>query len=120
MESARGTLQKLVVEMLSKVPQEQAPLAAWEFVCGKTVADRTKAMSYQNNVVTVQVPDATWVWRLNRTASGGTRLVTRVRARYTGWSALIGMPLMELGDFPMMRKCLLGIRLRATADSMAR
>ncbi len=60
MESARGTLQKLVVEMLSKVPQEQAPLAAWEFVCGKTVADRTKAIRYENNVLTVEVPDATW------------------------------------------------------------
>jgi hypothetical protein len=44
--------------------------------------------------------------------------VTRVRLRYAGWSALIGIPLMELGDFPMMRKCLLGIRRRAAAESM--
>ncbi len=58
-------------------------------------------------------PDATWVWVLRSTPDGGTRLVTRVRARYTGWSALLGVPLMELGDFPMMRKCLRGIKNRA-------
>jgi hypothetical protein len=44
--------------------------------------------------------------------------VTRVHARYTGWLALIGVPLMELADFPMMRKCLRGIRRRASAASM--
>lgn len=63
-------------------------------------------------------PDSTWAWQLNPTRSGNTRLVTRVRLRYTAWSALIGIPLMELGDFPMMRKCLLGIRRRAAAASM--
>jgi hypothetical protein len=60
-------------------------------------------------------PDSTWAWILKPTPSGGTRLVTRVRARYAGWDGLIGAPLMELGDFPMMRKCLLGIKQRAEA-----
>jgi hypothetical protein len=57
-------------------------------------------------------PDATWAWQLTPTGDGGTRLVTRVRARYQGWTALFGVPLMELGDFPMMRRCLLGIKRR--------
>jgi hypothetical protein len=59
--------------------------------------------------------DSTWSWELHP-EQGGTRLVTRVRARYD-WSrpaaALVTVLLMELGDFPMMRRMLLGIRERA-------
>lgn len=62
--------------------------------------------------------DSTWSWWLTPTPGGGTRLVTRVRARYD-WkrpaSALLGVFLMELGDYPMMRRMLLGIRSRAVA-----
>lgn len=46
----------------------------------------------------------------------GTRLVTRVHALYD-WtrpaSALLGVLLMEFGDFAMMRRMLLGIKRRA-------
>jgi hypothetical protein len=62
-------------------------------------------------------PDSTWTWQLRPTATGGTRLVTRVRARYAGAGALLAVPLMEIGDFPMMRRCLLGIKARAEQPS---
>jgi hypothetical protein len=60
-------------------------------------------------------PDSTWTWKL--TAVGGrTRLVTRTRARYR-WTqpagALVSVVLMEVGDFPMIRKMLRGIKQRA-------
>ena len=64
-------------------------------------------------------PDATWAWLLRPTAEGGTRLVTRVRARYAGPAALLSIMLMEIGDFPMMRRCLLGIKLRAETAPVA-
>jgi hypothetical protein len=64
-------------------------------------------------------PDATWVWLLRPTVDGGTRLVTRVRARYTGPAAPLSLMLMEIGDFPMMRKCLLSLKLRAEAAPLA-
>lgn len=60
MEPARGTLQKIVVEMLAHVPPEQAPVVAWQFICGKTVADRTEALAFADGVLQVRVPDATW------------------------------------------------------------
>lgn len=60
MEPARGTLQKIVAEMLQRVPPEQAPVVAWQFVCGKTVADRTTALDFTEGVLRVKVPDATW------------------------------------------------------------
>lgn len=58
---------------------------------------------------------STWVWTLAPMPDGRTRLVTRVRTR-PSWrhpSTVIWMPLLELADFPMMRKCLLGIKRRA-------
>jgi hypothetical protein len=64
-------------------------------------------------------PDATWAWLLRATGDGGTRLVTRVRARYIGPTAPLSMMLMELGDFPMMRKCLLGLKSRAEMAPVA-
>jgi hypothetical protein len=71
--------------------------------------------------------DSTWAWKLTAAGDGTTRLVTRVRAVYN-WShpltALLGVVLMELGDFAMMRRMLLGIRERAevlvgTSDAAA-
>ena len=44
----------------------------------------------------------------------GTRLVTRLRARYDAGPFLpVTVLLMEIGDFPMMRRMLLGIAERA-------
>jgi hypothetical protein len=60
-------------------------------------------------------PDSTWAWRLTD-LGGHTRLVTRVHAA-VDWrhpvTAILGMVLMELGDFAMMRRMLLGIGERA-------
>jgi hypothetical protein len=66
--------------------------------------------------------DSTWSWRLTPEGPGATRLVTRVHARYD-WhnpmAALIGMALMELGDFAMMRRMLLGLKERAAIGTGA-
>lgn len=50
--------------------------------------------------------------------AGGTRLVTRLKARYDiGPFLPATLLLMEVGDFPMMRRMLLGIRERAEAGA---
>ncbi len=63
-------------------------------------------------------PDSTWAWQLTETEHGTTRLVARVHAVYD-WShpgtALVGVVLMELGDFAMMRRMLRGIKQRVEA-----
>ena len=61
----------------------------------------------------------TWAWALNEMPDGKTRLVTRVRSRSSlGHPAtVIWLLLVELADFPMMRKCLLGIKRRAEAST---
>ena len=66
--------------------------------------------------------DSTWSWILAPLASGSTRLVTRVRARYDWTSPLAGlaaMVLMEFGDFAMLRRMLRGIKARAESPTSA-
>lgn len=59
----------------------------------------------------------TWTWQLTPMPGGTTRLVTRVRSR-CAWrhpSTAVWRLLSEVADFPMMRRCLLGIKRRAEA-----
>ena len=62
-------------------------------------------------------PDSTWAWQLAPT-DHGTRLIARINARYD-WRhphwALLGILLMEFGDFAMLRRMLRGIKARAEA-----
>ncbi len=58
--------------------------------------------------------DTTWFWGMYPAGENRTRLVTRVRMKYL-WNspaALFNL-LVEFGDLPMMRKCMLGIKERA-------
>ena len=61
-------------------------------------------------------PDSTWSWKLTPLPGGGTRLVTRLKQRYQWESpgiAVFTLVLLEVGDFPMMRRMLTGIKARA-------
>jgi hypothetical protein len=61
-------------------------------------------------------PDSTWAWRLTLTDTGGTRLVTRIRATHDGphlRSWLSSLLLLEFGDYAMQRRMLLHLRERA-------
>jgi hypothetical protein len=62
------------------------------------------------------MPGSTWAWQLTPVPGDGTRLVTRVHAVYD-WrrplTAVLGVLLLEFGDFAMMRRMLRGIKSRA-------
>jgi hypothetical protein len=63
----------------------------------------------------------TWAWGLYPTSDGTTRLVTRVRAPLS-WDrpmSAVWLVLTEVADFPMMRKCLLGIKRRAETRALS-
>lgn len=65
-------------------------------------------------------PDSTWSWLLVPRPGDGTRLVTRLKTRYRPDRWLpITVLLMEVGDFPMMRRMLLGVKQRAEAAARA-
>jgi hypothetical protein len=58
--------------------------------------------------------DTTWVWQLDARPDGTTRLLTRIRSRirFTPMSITFSI-LMEVADFWMIRKMLIGLRERA-------
>lgn len=68
-------------------------------------------------------PDSTWSWTLTPLPGGRTRLVTRLKQRYQWESpgmAVFTLVLLEMGDFPMMRRMLPGIKERAERPAAER
>lgn len=66
-----------------------------------------------------QPPLSSWAWTLTELPDGRTRLVTRLRIRLDWHHRAISafsVVLNEFGDYPMMRRMLLGIRDRAEAE----
>jgi hypothetical protein len=69
-----------------------------------------------------RTPNRSWAWRLTPLPDGRTRLVSRLNTRYE-WSrplVLVTVLLMEVGDYPMMRRMLRGIRDRAETEHRRR
>lgn len=59
-EHAASELEKVVARSLRLAPIENAPLLAWPVVCGSAVAQRTRAVNFQEGVLQVEVPDPAW------------------------------------------------------------
>jgi predicted nucleic acid-binding Zn ribbon protein len=64
MESIRTGLRNIMGELLRTRPAEEAALLAWPLVCGKDVAVRTRAASFADGCLTVEVSDSTWAAQL--------------------------------------------------------
>jgi predicted nucleic acid-binding Zn ribbon protein len=60
MEIAGGTLKKIVMDAVKRVPAEQAPIVAWAFACGTKVAEKTRPMEFKDGILRVEVPDFRW------------------------------------------------------------
>jgi hypothetical protein len=81
----------------------------------ETTAHRVKAFD-MNRWLLWEKPDSTWAWKLIELEGGRTRLICRVK-QHLRWGkpgvAVVTLVLMEFGDFPMMRRVLKGIKVRA-------
>jgi len=101
------------------LPQFQATrVGDWVPMSSKvneTTAFKVKAFEPNQWLLWVK-PHSTWSWTLTPVDGGRTRLATRLKENYDWRSspglALLTLILFELGDFPMMRKLLVGIRRR--------
>src|SRR5512133_1752244 len=82
----------------------------------ETTAFRIAELDPSRSMLWVK-PHSTWAWKLTPLEGGRTRLVTRLKDvfpwREAPGLALLSLILFELGDFPMMRKLLLGVKRRA-------
>jgi predicted nucleic acid-binding Zn ribbon protein len=60
LEQAGSGLEKIVAQSLRLAPRAQAPLLAWPVVCGSAVAERTRALSFEDGVLRVEVAGPRW------------------------------------------------------------
>jgi hypothetical protein len=102
------------------LPEHQHPqIGDWVPMAAKvneTTAFKIKAFE-PNRYLLWEKPHSTWAWKLEPVDGGRTRLITRLKDHYS-WradpaNALLSVILFEFGDFPMMRKLLLGVKRRA-------
>jgi hypothetical protein len=111
--AARPSADRIVPELQGLAVGDRVPMAATE---NDVTAFRVAALEPPALLLWTK-PGSSWVWTLTGLPAGRTRLVTRIRDSYE-WSrpfaALLSLALFEFGDYPMMRKELLGIRARAS------
>jgi hypothetical protein len=102
------------------LPDFQRPAVGDWIAMSPTVNDTTafRVTAFEpNRSMLWSKPDSTWSWVLRPLDEGHTRLVSRIRTKYL-WQkpiVLASLFLMEIGDFPMNRRELLGIKRRAEA-----
>ena len=60
LERAGSELEKIVARSLRQAPPGEAPLMAWPVVCGSAVAERTRALNFEDGILRVGVPDVGW------------------------------------------------------------
>jgi len=66
-----------------------------------------------------RTPNSSWTWQLTALSGNRTRLLTRLHA-CPDRTGVLATLLVEIGDFPMMRRMLRGIRARAEAEHRRR
>jgi hypothetical protein len=111
--AARPSAQRILPEYQQPKVGDWVPMAS---KVNETTAFKIKAFE-PNRWVLWEKPHSTWSWKLVPLEGGRTRLLTRLKDRYS-WraspgNALLSLILFEFGDFAMMRKLLLGVKRRA-------
>lgn len=60
MERIGTGLAKMAAQILRDAPPDEVPLLAWPLACGRTVAARTRALSFSAGTLRVEVADNGW------------------------------------------------------------
>ena len=77
MEQAGAGLEKIVAQSLRQAPPAEAPLLAWPVVCGSAVAERTRALSFEDGVLRVKVAGVRWKAELQALAPRYLAMINR-------------------------------------------
>jgi len=57
---AAAGLETIIAKALRRAPAGESALLAWPVACGSAVAERTRALSFSDGVLRVEVADAGW------------------------------------------------------------
>ena len=80
MEQAGTGLERIVAKSLRLAPPAEAPLMAWPVVCGSAVAERTRALSFEDGVLRVEVAGPGWKAELQALAPRYLAVINRYTA----------------------------------------
>ena len=80
MEQAGAGLEKIVAQSLRLAPRAEAPIMAWPVVCGSAVAERTRALSFDDGVLRVEVAGLGWKAELQALAPRYLATINRYTA----------------------------------------
>jgi hypothetical protein len=113
---ARASADRILPEFQNPQPGDWVPMAS---TVNEMTAFRIETIEPNRSMLWIK-PRSTWAWRLEPDDGGCTRLIVRLRHHYD-WrspgSALLSVLLLEVADFPMMRKLLQGVKVRSEAIS---
>jgi predicted nucleic acid-binding Zn ribbon protein len=77
LEQAGAGLEKIVAQSLRLAPRAEAPLLAWPVVCGSAVAERTRAVGFEDGVLRVEVAGPRWKAELQALAPRYLAVINR-------------------------------------------
>jgi hypothetical protein len=77
LQQAGSGLEKIVARSLRQAPPAEAPLLAWPIVCGSVVAERTRALSFEDGVLHVEVAGPRWKGELQTLAPRYLAVINR-------------------------------------------
>jgi hypothetical protein len=80
LERAGAGLEKIVAQSFRLAPRAEAPLMAWPVVCGSAVAERTRALSFDDGVLRVEVAGLGWKAELQALAPRYLAVINRYTA----------------------------------------
>ena len=80
MERAANRLESIVAKALHLAPPQESPLLAWPVVCGSTVAERTRVVTFSAGILRVEVADAGWRQELSALAPRYLATINRYAA----------------------------------------
>ena len=80
MNRAAAELETIVAKALHRAPSNESALLAWPVACGSAVADRTRALSFSNGILQVEVADAGWRRKLAGLAPRYVALINKYSA----------------------------------------
>ena len=80
MNRASAGLETIIAKALHRAPASESALLAWPIACGSAVADRTRALSFSNGILRVEVADAGWRRELVELAPRYVALINKYSA----------------------------------------
>ncbi len=80
MNRVSAGLETIIAKALHRAPADESALLAWPVACGSAVADRTRALSFSDGILRVEVADPGWRRELRNLAPRYVALINRYSA----------------------------------------